>query len=135
MELNQQSPIAMTRLDHLVLTVADVEATCAFYAAVLGMEVVTFGADQRKALRFGEQKINLHEKGAEIQPNAACADVGTADICLITRTPLAQVRTHLQAHEVPLVQDIVERTGALGPIRSVYIRDPDGNLIEIANEI
>lgn len=119
-------------LDHLVLTVADVAATCAFYERVLGMQVVTFG-DQRKALQFGQQKINLHQHGKEFEPKAAHPEPGSADLCFITSTPLAQVITHLEACQIPIIEGPVKRTGARGPILSVYLRDPDQNLIEISN--
>lgn len=119
-------------LDHLVLTVADVATTCAFYERVLGMQVVTFG-DQRKALQFGQQKINLHQQGKEFEPKAAHPEPGSADLCFITSTPLAQVITHLEACQIPIIEGPVKRTGARGPILSVYLRDPDQNLIEISN--
>ncbi|WP_420008235.1 VOC family protein [Xanthomonas sacchari] len=121
-------------LDHLVLTVADIDATCAFYAQVLGMRVVTFG-EGRKALAFGAQKINLHRHGHEFDPKARAPTPGSADLCLLTATPLAQVAEELRAAAVPIEQGPVQRTGARGPILSVYIRDPDGNLIEIANPL
>lgn len=121
------------RLDHFVLTVRDIRATCEFYANVLGMEVVTF-AGGRVALHFGKQKINLHEAGKEFEPKALRPTPGSADVCFIAETPLEQVIAHLNAHGVPIAEGPVERTGATGRIRSVYIRDPDGNLIEIANE-
>lgn len=119
-------------LDHLVLTVASVEATCAFYARILGMEVVTFG-EGRKALRFGQQKINLHEAGREFEPKAARPAPGSGDLCFIAETPLDAVVAHLANCGVAVVEGPVARTGAVGPLRSVYVRDPDGNLIEIAN--
>lgn len=119
------------RIDHFVLTVRDVEATCAFYQRALGMDVITFG-DGRKALAFGRQKINLHGPGQRIEPRAAYPTPGTGDFCLITRTPLPQVIAHLQACGVPVELGPVPRTGALGPMQSVYLRDPDGNLVEIA---
>ncbi|HET7080749.1 MAG TPA: VOC family protein [Chloroflexia bacterium] len=119
------------RIDHFVLTVRDVEATCAFYQRVLGMDVITFG-EGRKALAFGRQKINLHRLGQRIEPRAAYPTPGTGDFCLIMRTPLSQVIAHLQACGVPVELGPLPRTGALGPMQSVYIRDPDGNLVEIA---
>lgn len=122
------------RLDHLVLTVKDVETTCRFYEKVLGMEVVTFNQG-RKALQFGRQKINLHQHGREFEPKAAHPLPGSADLCFITETPMEQVMAHLQACQVAIVEGPVRRTGATGPIQSVYIRDPDGNLIEISNEV
>ncbi|MGC3964605.1 MAG: VOC family protein [Rhodocyclaceae bacterium] len=120
------------RLDHLVLTVADVNATCRFYADVLGMEVVTFGAG-RRALTFGRQKINLHEAGREFEPKAARPTRGSADLCLISTTPLADVIVELGECGVTIEEGPVPRTGATGPITSVYFRDPDGNLIEVSN--
>lgn len=121
------------RLDHLVLTVRDVAATCAFYRRVLGMEEVTFGAG-RKALRFGMQKINLHEAGREVDPKAAHPTPGSGDLCFITEVPLSEVVAHLRSCGVAVELGPVPRTGATGAIRSVYFRDPDGNLIEVANE-
>ena len=120
------------RLDHLVLTVADIDASCAFYQRVLGMQVVTFGQG-RKALAFGQQKINLHRLGAEFEPKALRPTPGSADLCLIVSTPLVEVMAHLQRCEVAIEEGPVPRTGATGPLLSVYIRDPDRNLIELAN--
>lgn len=119
-------------LDHLVLTVADIDTSCAFYGRVLGMQVVTFGAG-RKALAFGVQKINLHQAGREFEPKAQRPTPGSADLCLLTSVPLPVVQQHLAACGVPVLEGPVQRTGAQGPILSVYIRDPDQNLIEIAN--
>ncbi|NJJ42287.1 VOC family protein [Paenibacillus sp. 7028] len=121
-------------LDHLVLTVRDIQKTITFYEKVLGMEIVSFG-DGRHALHFGCQKINLHELGKEFDPKAQSPTPGSADLCFITSTPLSQVISHLETCRVPLVEGLVKRTGAQGPIESVYIRDPDLNLIEISNEI
>ena len=121
----------ITALDHLVLTVADVARSVDFYTRVLGMEAITFG-EGRKALRFGSQKINLHQLGAEVLPNAARAIAGSADLCLLTDTPLPQVLAELAAHQIEAISDIVPRTGAVGAIESVYLRDPDGNLLEIS---
>ncbi len=120
------------RLDHLVLTVASIPATCDFYGRVLGMETVTFGQG-RVALAFGQQKINLHQAGREFEPKALRPTPGSADLCLIAETDLAAVLAHLQAEGVAIEEGPVARTGATGPIRSVYFRDPDGNLIEISN--
>jgi catechol 2,3-dioxygenase-like lactoylglutathione lyase family enzyme len=120
------------RLDHLVLTVQDIDATIAFYENVLGMEAVSFGAN-RRALAFGRQKINLHPASAPLKPHAAMPAPGSADLCLITGTPLAEVIAHLQRAGVAIEEGPVVRTGATGPIRSVYLRDPDGNLIELSN--
>lgn len=124
--------IAIEAVDHFVLTVADIEATCAFYARALGMEVVTFG-EGRTALAFGNQKINLHQAGREFEPKAAVPTRGSGDFCLIAATPLAAVIAHLVACGVPVEEGPVHRTGATGPLISVYLRDPDGNLVEIAN--
>jgi catechol 2,3-dioxygenase-like lactoylglutathione lyase family enzyme len=119
------------RLDHLVLTVADIDKTVAFYTSVLGMELVTFG--ERKALRFGSQKINLHQAGKEFEPKAAHPTPGSADLCFMTKIPIESVISHLKAHHHPFEEGPVERSGALGAIRSIYLRDPDFNLIEISN--
>lgn len=121
----------ITSLDHLVLTVADLSATVAFYTQVLGMQEITFG-EGRKALLFGNQKINLHERGAEILPNAQHAACGTADLCLLTETPLETVLQELHEKGITPISGIVPRTGAVGRIQSVYLRDPDGNLLEIS---
>jgi catechol 2,3-dioxygenase-like lactoylglutathione lyase family enzyme len=118
-------------LDHLVLTVRSVEATCAFYASVLGMKVVTF-REGRKALSFGSQKINLHERGKEFEPKAAQATPGSADLCFITDAPLSEVIEHLNSLGVPVLEGPVARTGAVGPIRSIHFPDPDANLIEVS---
>ncbi len=126
-----ETVVRIERLDHLVLTVADVEATCAFYQAVLGMETVTFG-NGRKALVFGQQKINLHPAGREFEPKAERPTPGSADLCLITTTSLELVAAHLAARGVDIEEGPVARTGAVGPITSLYFRDPDGNLIEVA---
>jgi catechol 2,3-dioxygenase-like lactoylglutathione lyase family enzyme len=119
------------RLDHLVLTVKDIEATCRFYSSVLGMEVKSFGSD-RRALCFENQKINLHEVGHEYLPHAGNPMPGSADLCFISAIPLASVIDHLRACGVPVIEGPVERTGAAGKIRSVYFRDPDQNLIEVS---
>ena len=121
------------RIDHFVLTVRDLDATVDFYTRVLAMELVTFGPLGRKALSFGRQKINLHVAGKEFEPKAKSPGPGTADFCLITGTPLAEVQAHLASHGVPVEEGPVPRAGATGPITSVYLRDPDGNLVEISN--
>lgn len=119
-------------LDHLVLTVASIEATCAFYTRVLGMDVERF-AEGRFALRFGDQKINLHQAGKEFEPKADRATPGSGDLCFLTDTPAADVVAHLESLDIPVIQGPVPRTGATGPLISVYFRDPDGNLVEVAN--
>jgi len=124
----------LARLDHLVLTVRDIEATCQFYSRVLGMEIVTFGGD-RHALTFGSQKINLHEAGHEFAPHAETPLPGSADLCFISAIPLASVIDHLRACAIPILEGPVERTGAIGKMRSIYLRDPDQNLIEISEYI
>ena len=119
-------------IDHLVLTVRSIAATCEFYSRVLGMQVVTFG-EGRKALAFGRQKFNLHELGREFEPKAASPMPGAIDICLLTTVPLTQVVEHLRSAGITIVEGPVRRTGATGPIVSVYFRDPDSNLIEVSN--
>jgi catechol 2,3-dioxygenase-like lactoylglutathione lyase family enzyme len=115
-------------LDHLVLTVKDIETTASFYSRVLGMDVITFGGG-RKALSFGSQKINLHQHGKEFEPKAHQPTPGSADLCLI----LSEVAKHLSSCNVAVIEGPVQRTGATCPILSVYFRDPDMNLIEVAN--
>jgi catechol 2,3-dioxygenase-like lactoylglutathione lyase family enzyme len=121
----------VTSLDHLVLSVRNVEATCVFYERVLGMSVITFGGG-RKALGFGSQKINLHELGKEFEPKAGQPTPGSADLCFLIDSPLAEFAEHLKTQRVAIVEGPVLRTGARGPIRSVYFRDPDANLIEVS---
>jgi catechol 2,3-dioxygenase-like lactoylglutathione lyase family enzyme len=130
----QSQCISLDRLDHLVLTVRNLEVTCDFYSAVLGMEVITFGQG-RKALRFGRQKINLHALGGEFEPKAHKPTAGAGDLCFIVEGPLGQVQAHLQACGIAVEAGPVERSGALGPILSLYLRDPDGNLIELSQYI
>ncbi|MEM7714568.1 MAG: VOC family protein [Cyanobacteria bacterium P01_A01_bin.68] len=122
----------VNRIDHLVLTVGNIEATCNFYHQVLGMEVITFGND-RKALKFGEHKINLHEAGNEFEPKALHPIPGSADICFISDEPVAQIKTHIISCGVDIMEGPVTRTGSTGSIESIYLRDLDGNLIEISN--
>jgi len=120
------------RLDHLVLTVSDLDRTCEFYRRTLGMEPIVFG-EGRRGLRFGSQKINLHRAGHEFEPKAARPTPGSADLCFLTQVPLAEVARHLGESGVPILEGPVERTGAIGPMLSVYFRDPDENLIEVSN--
>lgn len=119
------------RIDHLVLTVRDIAATCDFYSRVLGMQVVTFG-EGRTALAFGRHKFNLHEAGREFEPKADRPTPGSADLCLIAEGRLDAVIAELAACGVAILEGPVKRTGALGPITSVYFRDPDQNLIEVS---
>ena len=120
------------RIDHVVLTVRDTEVSCAFYQRVLGMKVVTFEGG-RQALVFGNHKFNLHQAGKEFEPKADRPTPSSADFCLITSTPIAEVVAHLESCGVRILEGPVQRTGASGPILSVYFRDPDLNLIEVSN--
>lgn len=120
-------------LDHLVLTVADIAATIAFYET-LGMTAVTFG-EGRHALAFGAQKINLHRAGAEFEPKAARPTPGSADLCLLVAEPVEAVARALAGAGIAVEAGPVARTGATGPIRSIYLRDPDGNLVELSNPV
>ena len=122
----------ISHLDHLVLTVADIEISCQFYQSALNFEVITFG-ENRKALQFGSQKINLHQVGKEFEPKAFRPTSGSADLCFIAETPLKDVIAHLHALNIEIVESPIERTGAIGKILSIYLRDPDQNLIEISN--
>ena len=122
------------KLDHLVLTVKDIKTTVDFYVNVLGMELVQFGP-ARTALRFGSQKMNLHQQGNEFEPKAHVPTPGSADLCFITAVPMAEVVNHFVACGVPVIEGPVQRTGAAGPIMSVYLRDPDMNLIEVSNRM
>jgi catechol 2,3-dioxygenase-like lactoylglutathione lyase family enzyme len=124
----------INRIDHLVLTVADIERTVEFYTRVLGMEKIEFALG-RIALACGEQKINLHQLSKEFEPRAEHVRAGSADLCLIIDTPIEQAIEHIQQHGVDLIAGPVNRSGAKGKIISVYLRDPDGNLLEVANYI
>lgn len=119
-------------IDHIVLTVTDIEKTVEFYTEILGFQVITFG-DNRKALTFGNQKINLHQKGHEFEPKAKHPTTGSADLCFILTTDIREVVEELTHKNIEIIEGIVDRTGALGKIRSVYFRDPDQNLIEVSN--
>jgi catechol 2,3-dioxygenase-like lactoylglutathione lyase family enzyme len=121
-------------LDHLVLTVTDIDRTRAFYERVLGMETLVFG-EGRRALTFGTQKLNLHEAGQEFEPKAAAPTPGSADLCFLTNSSMAEVVEHLEANSVEIIEGPVRRTGATGPIKSVYFRDPDGNLLEVSSRL
>lgn len=121
-------------LDHLVLTTSNLQATIDFYVNILGMTLEEFGAG-RQALKFGNQKINLHLKGREFEPKAHAPAPGALDLCFIASVPLDHVIKHLQEKHCPIIEGPVIRTGAVQKIRSVYVRDPDLNLIEISEPV
>lgn len=126
----------LTSLDHLVLTVADIATTVDFYEAALGMTASEFhpaDGTVRRALSFGHQKINLHQAGAEFKPNAKVATVGSADLCFLSDVALSEWQAHLSKQNITIEEGPINRSGATGPIVSIYIRDPDGNLLEISN--
>lgn len=128
----------VTALDHLVLTVTDIPATIEFYTNILGMTAETFAPSDgtmRTALLFGAQKINLHPAASPFDPKAAHPGPGTADLCFLTETPLTDWQAHLDERGIAVEEGPVQRTGATGPILSLYIRDPDGNLIEISTPL
>lgn len=116
-----------------MLTVQSIETSCQFYENILGMQRICFG-DNRTALTFGQQKINLHPAEAPFTPNARHPAPGSADLCLLTSTPMEQVQQQLSTQGIAIIEGPVVRTGAQGPLLSIYIRDPDGNLIELANQ-
>jgi catechol 2,3-dioxygenase-like lactoylglutathione lyase family enzyme len=121
------------RIDHVVLTVADIHVTINFYTNALGMEAVTF--DGRWALRFGQQKLNLHQRDREFEPKAAHPTPGSGDLCLITEQSLEEVVRHLDKLSIRVEEGPVEQTGAVGKLLSIYFRDPDKNLIEVSNYV
>ena len=123
----------ISHLDHLVITVADSERTVRFYRDIMGMTIEVFG-DNRLAIRFGDQKINVHVAGREFQPHALSPAPGSADLCFISPVPVEDIIAGLKRDGMTIELGPVQRTGALGAVTSVYIRDPDGNLIEIANQ-
>jgi catechol 2,3-dioxygenase-like lactoylglutathione lyase family enzyme len=125
-------PISVDRIDHLVLTVFDLERTLDFYRRVLGMQPITF-AGGRRGLAFGRQKLNLHQAGREFEPKALKPTPGSIDLCFATESPVAEVIAHLASCGVAIAEGPVKKTGALGPMMSVYFRDPDGNLVEVSN--
>jgi catechol 2,3-dioxygenase-like lactoylglutathione lyase family enzyme len=126
--------ITLSHLDHFVLTVPDIDRTCDFYVKVLGMERMEFGAG-RTALKFGQQKINLHPTDKILDPHVKHALPGSEDLCFITKTPIADVLEHLKACGVSPHLGPVERSGSQGPIMSVYFYDPDENQIEVSNQL
>jgi catechol 2,3-dioxygenase-like lactoylglutathione lyase family enzyme len=121
-------------IDHIVLTVRDIQATVKFYESVMGMVKESFG-EERIALKFGNQKINLHQQGSEFEPKAEVATPGSEDLCFITETDLEQAISHVENQGVAIIEGPIMRTGAAGAIRSIYFRDPDGNLIEVSNYV
>ncbi|MGB0797971.1 MAG: VOC family protein [Planktomarina sp.] len=128
----------LSHLDHLVLTVRDIETTIEFYTQVLGMQRQDFVAadgGRRTALLFGQHKINLHQSGAEFAPHAQTVQPGSADLCFLSETALTDWQSHLDQCHVKVAEGPVARTGATGPILSIYLRDPDGNLLEISNQV
>lgn len=131
-------PPSVQSLDHLVLTVDDIAATRRFYERALGMQSTRFvpaDGSERWALSFGVQKINLHQAGAEFDPKAAQPTRGSADLCFLSETPVAEWVAHLESEGIAIEEGPVRRSGAQGPILSVYLRDPDGNLIEVSNRL
>jgi len=126
--------VKVASLDHLVLTVRDLDATCRFYERVLGMEPRTFG-ENRTALFFGCQKINLHEAANPIDPNVRHATPGSADLCFLTETPMPEIEAHLAREGIEIITGPGERSGATGALLSVYVYDPDENLVEISNAL
>ena len=124
--------IKIDRLDHFVLTVKDIDKTVEFYTIVLGMEKELFKGD-RVALKFGNQKINLHKLGSEFEPKAYNVKEGSADLCFIINTPLVEAKNYIESLGIKIEEGIVSRTGAIGEIESIYLRDPDKNLIELSN--
>lgn len=129
--LYKHTGISIDRLDHIVLTVRNIEEAIRFYTTVLGMERIEFGQG-RIALKFGRQKINLHQAGKEIEPKALAPTPGSADLCLITETSIADAMDHVRNKGIQIIEGPVNRTGANGLITSFYFRDPDGNLIEVS---
>jgi catechol 2,3-dioxygenase-like lactoylglutathione lyase family enzyme len=122
----------ISRIDHIVLTVRDIKTTVAFYQTTLGVDVETFGAG-RTALKFGSQKINLHQFGKEFEPKAESPTPGSVDLCFITDTPVSEAIQQVRDQGITIIEGPVKRTGAQGPIESIYFRDPDLNLIEVSN--
>jgi len=126
--------LRVLRIEHVILTVADIERTQSFYERALVMSPVAFG-EGRRALAFGDQKLNLHQAGREFEPKARTPVAGSADLCFTTDVPLADVVAHLKSAGIAIELGPVDKVGARRPLRSVYFRDPDGNLIEVANEV
>lgn len=129
--MNSEKVMNITHLDHFVLTVANIDVTANFYQRVLGMEKQVFG-EGRTVLKFGQQKINLHQVGKEFEPRANAPMPGSADLCFITQTPLPEAMQHVRNCGVEIQEGPVVRMGATGPMMSFYFRDPDFNLIEVS---
>jgi catechol 2,3-dioxygenase-like lactoylglutathione lyase family enzyme len=130
----QEQKMRITSLDHIVLVVASIERTLAFYTRILGMQALELRPG-RWALHFGNQKLNLQELGVSVDPLAKVPTPGSADFCLLTDVPIEEVVAHLVRYDVPLVDGPVRRTGAVGPLQSVYFYDPDRNLVEVSNQL
>ena len=126
--------MTLEKLDHLVLPVSNIDAIATFYTTYLGMEKRIFG-DNRVALHFGDQKINLHPAGWDYEPKARVSTPGSADLCFIVSERVESIQTKLVQLGVDIIEGPVERTGATGRLSSIYIRDPDGNLIELSNRV
>ena len=126
--------MTLEKLDHFVLAVSDIDAIATFYTTYLGMEKRIFG-EGRVALHFGDQKINLHPAGWDYEPKARVSTAGSADLCFIVSERVESLQTKLVLRGVEIIEGPVERTGATGRLRSIYIRDPDGNLIELSNRV
>ena len=126
--------MTLEKLDHFVLPVSDIDVIATFYTTYLGMEKRIFG-DDRVALHFGDQKINLHPAGWDYEPKARVSIAGSADLCFIVSERVESLQTKLVQLGVDIIEGPVERTGATGRLRSIYIRDPDGNLIELSNRV
>ena len=126
-------------IDHIVMQAADLVATITFYTEIMGMRAESFqpptGGPVRQSLHFGRQKINLHDAAAPYIPHAACPVAGSVDLCFITTQPIADWQEHFTAHNIEIEDGPVRKTGANGPLLSLYVRDPDGNLIEVSNYI
>ncbi len=122
----------VSHIDHIVLTVRNLENTVQFYSEILGMDIIDYG-DHRKALAFGNQKINLHEKGKEFEPKAHVPSCGSGDLCFVVTEKIESVKAELESHGIEIIEGIVQKTGAIGKMRSIYLRDPDLNLIELCS--